>query len=191
MLVKAPISTRNRLGPLLQELGLRGQAVEIGTHRGDFAHILLSGWCGILHCVDPWDVPPGYADQARQLADSNGDRAGDFAATGRHLAKFQHRARLHRCLSVEALDRFQPESLDLVYVDGDHRLVEQDVRAWWSKVRRGGMLACHDFLCVNEIDNGWGRYVQPALLGFAEELGRDVYMIVEEDNAPWSAYIIK
>jgi hypothetical protein len=34
-----------------------------------------------------------------------------------------------------------------VFIDADHthRGVEADIRAWWPKIRRGGMLLGHDF----------------------------------------------
>lgn len=42
---------------------------------------------------------------------------------------------------------FGQASVSFVYIDGDHSYVGgmQDMRAWWSKLRPGGVLAGHDF----------------------------------------------
>merc|ERR1712032_976974 len=49
--------------------------------------------------------------------------------------------------SVAAADAFDDESLDVVYIDADHKWwsVLQDVAVWWPKVRPGGVMFGHDF----------------------------------------------
>eukprot|EP00434_Breviolum_minutum_P030960 symbB.v1.2.027380.t1/scaffold2805.1/size71130/7 len=41
----------------------------------------------------------------------------------------------------------RPDFLDMVFLDGDHRYesVMDDIKAWWPKLRSGGVLAGHDF----------------------------------------------
>merc|ERR1711862_107272 len=53
----------------------------------------------------------------------------------------------HRTSSVGAADSFEENSLDVVYIDGDHKWwsVLQDIVAWWPKVRPGGFMMGHDF----------------------------------------------
>merc|ERR1712232_720479 len=53
----------------------------------------------------------------------------------------------HRTNSVDAAQVFAPESLDLVYIDADHKWwsVVQDLVAWWPNVKKGGMMLGHDF----------------------------------------------
>jgi len=48
--------------------------------------------------------------------------------------------------SVVAARSFQPESIDFVMIDGahDYASVREDVRAWISKVRPGGIIAGDD-----------------------------------------------
>jgi hypothetical protein len=48
--------------------------------------------------------------------------------------------------STEASALFPDESLDLVFIDGNHGYshVKQDIRAWLPKVRPGGVLCGHD-----------------------------------------------
>ena len=49
--------------------------------------------------------------------------------------------------SVRAAAVFADGSLDLVFIDADHSFaaVREDLRAWWPKVRPGGLLAGHDY----------------------------------------------
>lgn len=50
--------------------------------------------------------------------------------------------------SVEASQDFSDRSLDLVYIDAEHdyNSVKTDINAWKNKVRRGGVLAGHDYM---------------------------------------------
>lgn len=49
--------------------------------------------------------------------------------------------------SLEGAKHFEDESLDLVFLDGDHtkESVWRDIKAWWPKVKVGGTLSGHDF----------------------------------------------
>lgn len=48
--------------------------------------------------------------------------------------------------SAKAADNYANESVDFVFIDADHTAaaVARDLRAWWPKVRPGGVLAGHD-----------------------------------------------
>jgi len=52
-----------------------------------------------------------------------------------------------RKLSTDAAMDFGDESLDFVYIDADHsyNAVKEDIAAWAPKVRRGGIVAGHDY----------------------------------------------
>lgn len=73
-------------------------------------------------------------------------RARDGA---RHkISMFQHRgAELLEVTSEEASKRVQNESLDIVFVDGDHSYTAtlRDLELWYPKIRKGGVLSGHDF----------------------------------------------
>lgn len=47
--------------------------------------------------------------------------------------------------SIAAAKIIANQSLDLVFIDADHYLVEQDIMAWFPKVREGGVLCGHDY----------------------------------------------
>lgn len=185
---QAPFLGRELFGDYLTELGLRKPAVEVGTHRGDFACELLQHWAGVLNCVDPW--VSGYDPQDPA---SNGDRQADYEACLELLSRFGNRVRIHRMVSESAVEYFADNSLSFVYIDGNHQpeYVRNDLNLWWDKVQPGGLLAGHDFICPGEKQHNWGRYVQPVVLEFADRHQVDPWLVVEPTACPWSYYFVK
>lgn len=183
---------RADFGPFLTRMKRTGRAVEVGTHRGDFAKTFLASWNGHLTCVDPWAVPSGYESQAAGLYLSDGDRDRDRKVAVASLSRFNPRVAFLRLTSVEAAPQFADGSLDFVYLDGDHRreAVALDLRLWWPKVRRNGVLAGHDICCLPGADN-WGDQIQPAVSGFATAVGVDVNLVPESGGEPWSYYLVR
>lgn len=51
-----------------------------------------------------------------------------------------------RSISWEAADKFEDGSLDIVYIDADHEYdsVYKDVKNWYPKVKKGGIISGHD-----------------------------------------------
>lgn len=136
---------RSQFGSLLNERGLIGVAVEIGVYTGTFSLALLKRWRGKrLWLVDPWRYQADYLDSWN---------AGD-AAMARRLAIAQRRLAGHsrrvgwiRKRSDRASRLFRRCSLDFVYIDANHAYLhaKQDISLWYPKVRRGGILAGHDY----------------------------------------------
>lgn len=191
MYLLSHMSSRNQFGKWLNELGLTGRAVEIGTHRGDFARIFLNNWQGQeLRCIDPWaDYDPV---QQRSLWGGAKSREEDYQAAQQVAARFPGRMRLERNTSRNAAAITPDESVDFIYVDGDHSFaaVHEDLCLWYPKLRTGGILAGHDWMCPGEVNGGWGANVQAATNEFAQ-LGAQIFLIVEEGGLPWSFYLRK
>lgn len=193
----SPMSSRNQFGRYLVSLGLTGTAAEVGTHRGDFAAVLLATWPGKLICIDPWADLPGYEDQAHTLQVALGGgptREDDYREARRRLGAFGERAWLLRTTSAEAAKAIPDASLDFAYLDGDHRreMVELDLQLWWPRLRPGGVLAGHDWICPGEVRHAdWGRFVQPPIHDLITREGVDVLLVPEENGLPWSYLIHK
>ena len=49
--------------------------------------------------------------------------------------------------SLDAVSNYEDDSLSLVFIDGSHDFedVKDDLKAWLPKVKKGGMLAGHDY----------------------------------------------
>jgi hypothetical protein len=144
---------RNDFPLLLNEWGLLGTGVEVGTCRGVFARTILDYWPGHLHCVDPWAKVEGYEEDY--------DHEANYRETLERLREFEGRFTIHRKTSLEAARAFKDGSLDFVYLDANHRAqaVSDDLEAWAPKVRTGGMLAGDDYGIVEEqwVDFGHGK----------------------------------
>lgn len=180
------VARREDLALLLNELGLTGEGVEVGVHRGEFADQILQRWNGkMLHLVDPWRHLPSYHDVANV-----DDAAHDvnFHLTCARLVHFGNRVRIHRTLSLDAAKCFKAGSLDFAYLDANHAFeaVCQDLDAWFPKVRRGGILAGHDFLDGTLPEGEFG--VASAVRMFAEKHGVEIGIT---DDPPWRSWYLR
>ena len=94
-----------------------------------------------LTCVDAWQAYPGYRDHVSQEK-----LDGFYADTLARLAPYRY-VEVERAFSVEAAAHIPDRVLDFVYIDGNHTLpqVIADLAAWAPKVRRGGIVAGHDY----------------------------------------------
>ena len=61
------------------------------------------------------------------------------------LSQYGERVNLIRMTSEQASKKFKNESLDFVFIDGDHFDIETDVKCWEPKVRDGGYIMGHDW----------------------------------------------
>ena len=128
---------RHSLARVMCDLGF-SSGVEIGTHRGFSAKM----WCSAnpnlsLTCIDP------YVRYGVKVEQNKHDENYELAC--RLLERFN--ATIVREFSLDVVDRFEEESLDFVYIDGDHRFdaVVQDLIRWAVKVRPGGLILLHDY----------------------------------------------
>lgn len=190
------LKSRDDLVFLLNRTGRIGNAVEVGTHQADFARHILHNWKGEkLYCIDPWCIPPGYEYEAQFLSNSS-NREQDFQIALEKLHQFGERAIPLRLTSFDAahdLSWFASESLDFVFIDARHSYegVKEDLNLWYPKLKTGGIMAGHDFVCPRNTESNWGTAIQPAVMEFAAEKQLDVWLIVEPEFLPWSYYMIK
>lgn len=195
LLQQANFADRANFGKFLNKSDLQGVAVEVGTHRADFAHQLLDQWKGKrLYCVDPWGPVAGYEAQAESLKNvwkTNGDRTEDFIFCQQRLKRYGDRVKFIQATSAQAIHQFKDGTLDFVYVDGDHRyeMVLLDLRLWWPKIKQGGILAGHDFVCHGTDSSH--HDIQEAVFEFmVEKFIKEVWQVVEIRTFPWS-FILK
>jgi hypothetical protein len=136
--------TREEVIPkILNNNNLKGKGVEIGVYKGEFSKHILKNWEGTLYMVDPWRYIQGYEDI---LNKSNLNEI--FYEALKNTEKYNNRAITIRCYSHQAVELFEDNSLDFVYIDGDHsyKSVKRDLELWFPKLRKGGLFAGHDYL---------------------------------------------
>lgn len=195
MITYIGISGRNDIPRFLNEEGLMGEGVEIGTHRGIYAEFILNNWRGrMLHCVDPWQDSPEYEDQVMHL--TGGPDQSDAKREAYNRLHFNPRCRILPYTSADSVQFFDDASLDFVYIDGNHKLdfVLQDLTLWYPKVKPGGYVFGHDIICPGEVsgkpNGGWGAEIQPAVMTFTMLNSLD-FSIIPDGTEPWSFAIRK
>jgi hypothetical protein len=142
-LLEIPLRRHIEYPILLKELGLK-KGVEIGVYRGEFAEVLKKAIPDLdLIGVDPWIAYEGYNCEGGKPEDLETVAYGEAKA---RAEKFDFK--IMKAWSVDAVKEFADESLDFVFIDGNHDFehVVEDVAKWSRKVRKGGLVSGHDFL---------------------------------------------
>lgn len=158
---------------LLKILPEGSVGAEVGVHLGDFSEeILLALKPKRLHLIDPWKYEPDvtYSEALYGGAAQNGQNELDR----RHQAVLQRFRKpidrgtieIHRLNSKDAATAIADNSLDWVYIDGNHQYeyVRDDLNAFFDKVKVGG------YLCGDDYGQGgwWKGGVKTAVDEFLE-----------------------
>lgn len=161
--------------------------VEVGVQRGCYAEqILQLGQPACLHLIDPWHPQP-----VGVYVDSGNVTDEKFAVMYREVEdRFREHThvQLWRMLSQDAVKRFEDNSVDFVYLDGNHRVkyVLQDLRAWWRKLKPGGWLCGHDYRARTTSHKGKHIVLEvgAALKSWLPSVGKsEVDMVTETDDS--------
>lgn len=130
-----------RLCNWANDSGAKGKAVEIGAYSGEGTMILANYFDEVL-AVDPWLNGYDINDRASQQTPMKFVFA-KFLENTKELGNVNY----NQNKSLDALEAVEDGSLDLVYVDGDHRYeaVLADFKGWLPKLRAGGVMAGHDW----------------------------------------------
>lgn len=166
---------RNKIAELFGELNFNIGA-EIGVRRGKFSKILCDSNPNLkLYLVDPW------SEYHAKYPNSKQERI--FQEAKRNLEGYN--VEFIREDSMAALRHFNDESLDFVYIDGNHRFdfVAPDIIFWSQKVKSGGIVACHDYYCF-----GFSGVV-PAVNGYTQSHHIDPWYVTKEHEP--TAYWVK
>lgn len=144
---------RDDFGHFLNAHAMHATGAEIGVAYAENAEKWLAAWAdGTLLLVDP------YAQQDKSVyRDTTGQMNMEacFEHAKDRLKRFWVRAIFMRDFSVSAAQTVPDESLDFVYIDGNHDYVNvsADMAAWWPKVRVGGIFGGHDFYSLDTPDD--------------------------------------
>lgn len=215
----APVPCRDDLASMAQRhFHKTGHAVEIGVFRGAFAANNLRQWMGHYTAVDAWayrPTDPGDKNFAgTRINQRNKDMA--WAQMLKSVQGDNRRITLIQSLSHDGAKLFNDSHFDWIYVDALHTFeaVLTDLRAWWPKLRAGGLLSGDDYGDIVDtefvtrqryvrmlkvpaqadipyrVENSWG--VIRAVQSFARETGSTLHVTWSLDCYPWPAwYMIK
>lgn len=130
------------LEELIEENGYK-TFVEIGVKSGRNIHQLLSRFPSLeVWAIDPW-VKTAHYDHWADTAFARNEKIFEGLMTKHKKAKV-HKL---KALSWEVAHTFEDESIDLIFIDGDHsyEACRKDIELYLPKVRPGGILAGHDY----------------------------------------------
>jgi predicted O-methyltransferase YrrM len=138
------------LATMMLEQGYKS-FVEVGCKEGrTTGHILKTVPDSRVIAIDPWIVqeanPNDPTKETYESWDFKKIEAEFYANVGEEGRK---RCDMMRMTSEEAANhwRHKDSQFDLVFIDAlhDYESVMKDISLWWPKVRKGGVLAGHDF----------------------------------------------
>lgn len=150
----------NKDRPSLKELVGKNNIVgaEIGVQQGFNAKYILDTFDVIkLYLIDPYEI---YEDfwwkdkwkkaQSKKILDGKKymyDHMEELEMDGkRRLYSYMDKVEWLRKRSSDAVNDIKDNSLDFVYIDGNHKYkyVKQDILLYVPKVKQGGLIAGHD-----------------------------------------------
>lgn len=135
------LSRWKELPYLMAEMGLK-KGAEIGTEGGKYADSLLRKIPDLfLYCVDCWEGYEGYRENMQNK------QASYYLQAIERLKPHGDRYEMIKAYSMDAVKDFEDESLDFIYIDGNHNFknVTDDIAEWSKKVKKGGLIMGHDF----------------------------------------------
>lgn len=178
-----PSCKRTELPELFKELGFKVGA-EIGVSFGqNLEHYCKAGFK--MYGIDQWeDYRDEHYRQISWLA-----RRGVPTKTFDDVYKMAveklspyPNCTLIKKMSMDALDDIPDRSLDFVYIDGNHMYgyVAMDLMQWIKKVRKGGVIAGHDYHNVK--GSRANRGVKHAVDGFVKTFEIENYYILGSEQ---------
>lgn len=152
------VGTRHRaILDRLPDIHANYRYVEIGVYEGATSSVIGQQRCNAeIHCVDPWKnvSSEDYKKTTDYLAfasDNQHEQHYQTCISRSWFLESQKRLFIHRMQSENAAQQFDDNSVDLVFLDGDHSYsgVKNDINFWWHKVKKGGVLGGHDYSYPN------------------------------------------
>lgn len=147
---------------VLEHIPKNSVGAEIGVHLGNFSEkIIAKSSPKMLYLIDPWKT----FDDEKYKDSWYGSKTSQTEMDDRYrsvVKKFKNQnVKIIRDLSVNAANQIPDESLDWVYIDGDHSYEGSynDLSTYYAKVKRGGLIYGDDY----NINKWWSTGVIDAL----------------------------
>lgn len=160
---------------------------ELGVYKGDYAQNLLSK-CPVIDkyiMIDPWRNLSDW----NKPANKDNDTFEAFYQETMQKTDFAKEKRIVlRGKTTEIIDQVEDESLDFIYIDGDHTLkgITIDMINFWSKMKPDGIIFGDDFSpSIWQHDKSFEpTMVFPFAVYFAEAVDVKIY------GLPYSQFIL-
>ena len=128
---------------------------EIGVHDEEHALDLLEELpIGKLYLIDPYLSYENYYESVGNPNKTQKALDERMRVAKSITKKYGDKVVFIRKLGEDAAKHFKDESLDFVYIDGNHQyeFVKKDVEKFYSKVKKGGIIGGDDYTSSSETE---------------------------------------
>lgn len=176
------IYSRQEIPTFLKLFGLTDRICELGVaNGGNLWPMLLFTHPKVCLAIDVWDTeacpyyPQDKHDRNLKHVQRIADKIENWDGwdTDLQIIKGNHNL---------LVDNYEDESFDYVYIDSDHsyEATSKDIELWWPKVKKGGILAGHDYNSRNKL---YG--VVEAVNEFVENNNIEYFHLTSEYPKSW------
>ena len=152
--------------------------VEVGTARGNNLINITKAFPGSeykFYAIDPYLPYPGYDSDSNSIPET-------IQQNYKYAKKYlfcDNRVEHIKDFSVEAAKMFDKESVDLIFIDANHKydFVKEDLEFWFPILKKGGVFSGHDYS-----ERLFRSAVKNAVDEFCEERG---YKPIIHDDVMW------
>lgn len=164
------------------------EILEIGVYKGDFSAKLLRGCESIrkYYMIDPWQNLENW-NKPCNVSNEDFEKIHNELLLQTNFAK--EKRVILRGRTAEVIHRIKDNSVDFIYIDGDHTLhgITIDLFNAWQKTKQGGIIGGDDFseTIWQHSKNFEPTLIFPYAVYFAEAVGAQIYAL------PFRQYLIK
>jgi predicted O-methyltransferase YrrM len=126
--------------------------VEVGTWKGMSAaymavEIINSGKNIRFDCVDTWDFVPSQTEIPECKFENL------YETFLNNIEPVKHQIKPVKALSWDGANYYTDKSLDFIFIDAahDYESVKKDINAWFPKLKKGGVIAGHDYTWCDDV----------------------------------------
>lgn len=168
------ITSRSQLGKLLVKFRLPKKVVELGVAEGRYSREMMAWGLDELHLVDLWETMPfisGCASFEQKWHDEN------YTQVLQLQSEYPDKIFVHKGFSHKIANLMPDETFGLIYVDAahDYDSVCADIKCWYPKVVKNGIISFHDYK-----NPTYG--VNRAVNEFASLYNLEIFDLVEDGN---------
>ena len=174
-----PDCSRDDLPKLFIEMGFKVGA-EIGVCKGEYTEKFCE--LGLeMNAIDPWMAYGGYENSSAHQNESE----INYKTTVDRLSKYTN-CKIIKKNSMDASSDFKNNSLDFVYIDGNHdfKHVAQDIYEWTNKIKSGGIVAGHDYTYFRAKSLLGVCDVIPVVNAYTSAFNINNWYVIGRKNAP-------